>query len=119
MAAAAWHTQACALDPSWTIFSPEMHRDRCGLRVQAKERDAVKAGKKPFFLKKSDKRRAELVAKYEELKSTGAAAHAAHTGLACKCCPTQQCTLLWAEEVPVTYHTEEATIWWHAPPQMC
>lgn len=41
------------------------------MRVQAKEREAVKAGKKPFFLKKSAKRRAELVAKYEELKGSG------------------------------------------------
>ena len=31
----------------------------------------MKAGKKPFFLKKSAKRRAELVAKYEELKGSG------------------------------------------------
>lgn len=31
----------------------------------------MKAGKKPFFLKKSAQRRAELVAKYEELKTAG------------------------------------------------
>lgn len=29
------------------------------------------AGKQPFYLKKSDKRKRELVAKYEELKATG------------------------------------------------
>ncbi len=31
----------------------------------------MRAGKKPFYLKKADRRRAELVAKYEELKSSG------------------------------------------------
>jgi len=31
----------------------------------------VAAGNKPFYLKKSEKRKRELVAKYEELKATG------------------------------------------------
>lgn len=31
----------------------------------------MRGGKKPFYLKKSDKRRAELMAKYEELKKGG------------------------------------------------
>lgn len=39
--------------------------------LKAKEKAAVKAGKKPFFLKPADKRKAELVAKYEELRSAG------------------------------------------------
>ena len=33
--------------------------------AQAKEREAVKAGKKPFYLKKGDLRKAELVEKYK------------------------------------------------------
>jgi ribosomal RNA-processing protein 36 len=39
--------------------------------VQSDEKAAVAAGKKPFFLKKSDKRKRELMAKYEELKDSG------------------------------------------------
>jgi ribosomal RNA-processing protein 36 len=39
--------------------------------LQAQEKAAVAAGKKPFFLSKSEKRKRELVAKYEELKSSG------------------------------------------------
>lgn len=35
------------------------------------EKKAVAEGKKPFYLKKSEKRKRELVAKYEELKSSG------------------------------------------------
>ncbi len=31
----------------------------------------MRGGKKPFYLKKSDKRRAELLQKYEELKKGG------------------------------------------------
>jgi hypothetical protein len=40
-------------------------------RPQAEQKAAVAAGKKPFFLKKSEKRKRELVAKYEELKAAG------------------------------------------------
>lgn len=39
--------------------------------VQAKEKAAVAGGKAPFYLKKAEKRRLELVAKYEELKAAG------------------------------------------------
>ena len=39
--------------------------------VQAKERAAVRAGKKPFYLKKTDRKRAELTAKYEDLRKGG------------------------------------------------
>lgn len=35
---------------------------------QAKERTAVEGGKRPFYLKKSEQRRLELLAKYEELQ---------------------------------------------------
>lgn len=35
---------------------------------QAKERAAVEGGKRPFYLKKSEQRRLELLAKYEELQ---------------------------------------------------
>ncbi|GBF95631.1 hypothetical protein Rsub_08613 [Raphidocelis subcapitata] len=38
---------------------------------KSEQKAAVAAGKKPFFLKKSEKRKLELVAKYEELKSSG------------------------------------------------
>lgn len=41
------------------------------LRLQAKEREAVRAGKKPFFLKKTDRRKAELVAQYQDLQKSG------------------------------------------------
>lgn len=49
----------------------------CALQTQ--EKAAVAAGKKPFFLKKSDKRKRELVAKYEELQ-VGARHHPLSTG---------------------------------------
>ena len=39
--------------------------------MQAKEKEAVKAGKKPFFMKKSEKKRQELIQRYQELKATG------------------------------------------------
>ena len=38
---------------------------------QAEQKKAVEAGHKPFYLKKSEKRKRELVAKYEELKASG------------------------------------------------
>ena len=38
---------------------------------QAKEKEAVAGGKAPFYLKKSEKKRLELVAKYEALKASG------------------------------------------------
>ncbi|GAQ85226.1 hypothetical protein KFL_002250060 [Klebsormidium nitens] len=36
-----------------------------------KAKDAIKQGKKPFFLKAADKRKEELVEKYKELKAAG------------------------------------------------
>jgi ribosomal RNA-processing protein 36 len=39
--------------------------------VKAKEREAVKDGKRPFFLKKSDKKKLELLDRYKELKDSG------------------------------------------------
>ncbi|GFH11098.1 uncharacterized protein HaLaN_06537, partial [Haematococcus lacustris] len=39
--------------------------------VKAKQKEAAAAGKAPFFLKKSDKRKLELVAKFEALQSSG------------------------------------------------
>lgn len=39
--------------------------------LQTDEKAAVAAGKKPFFLKESDKKKRALVAKYEELMSSG------------------------------------------------
>lgn len=39
--------------------------------MQAEEREAVKQGKKPFFLKHSEAKRQELVARYKHLKATG------------------------------------------------
>lgn len=53
------------------VLPPTEEKYMLVCRSQAKERAAVKAGKKPFFLKKSAKRRAELVAKYEDLKKAG------------------------------------------------
>jgi ribosomal RNA-processing protein 36 len=44
---------------------------RCGCLLQVKEKAAVKEGKKPYFLKKSAVRKAELVEKYKELKASG------------------------------------------------
>jgi ribosomal RNA-processing protein 36 len=38
---------------------------------RAEQKAAVAAGAKPFYLKKSEKRKRELVAKYEELKAAG------------------------------------------------
>ncbi|KAL4458076.1 hypothetical protein ABPG75_012941 [Micractinium tetrahymenae] len=55
------------------LRSEEARRKREGFKqqVKAKERAAVKDGKSPFFLKKSEQRRLELLAKYEELKASG------------------------------------------------
>lgn len=55
------------------IRSEEARRKREGfqLEVKSKERTAVREGKRPFYLKKSEQRRLELLAKYEELKSSG------------------------------------------------
>lgn len=39
--------------------------------VQAKEKEAVKQGKKPFFLKRSEKKRQELILRFQELKASG------------------------------------------------
>lgn len=39
--------------------------------IKSTEIEAVKAGKRPYYLKKSEKKRIELLAKYEELKSSG------------------------------------------------
>ena len=41
------------------------------LEQKAKEKEAVKAGKAPFYLKASEKKRLDLLAKYEDLKSSG------------------------------------------------
>jgi ribosomal RNA-processing protein 36 len=40
-------------------------------RPQSKEKAAVAGGKVPFFLSKAEKKKRELLAKYEELKSGG------------------------------------------------
>jgi ribosomal RNA-processing protein 36 len=40
-------------------------------QFRAKEKDAVKQGKKHYYPKKSEKRKEELVRKYQELKATG------------------------------------------------
>lgn len=55
------------------LRSEEARRKREGFKgkVKAKEREAVKDGKRPFFLKKSEQRRLELVAKYDELQASG------------------------------------------------
>ncbi|PSC72696.1 ribosomal RNA processing 36-like protein [Micractinium conductrix] len=55
------------------LRSEEARRKRAGFqeKVKAKERAAVKDGKNPFFLKKSERRRLELLAKYEELQAAG------------------------------------------------
>lgn len=39
--------------------------------LQKNEREAVKAGKGVFFQKRSEKKRQELIRRYEELKATG------------------------------------------------
>ena len=50
----------------------KIHELRCLAHLlQAKETQAVKEGKKRFFLKKSEKKKQELIQKYQELKSTG------------------------------------------------
>ena len=43
----------------------------CSLHSQAEERAAVKQGKQPFFMKRSETKRQELIAKYKHLKVTG------------------------------------------------
>jgi hypothetical protein len=45
---------------------PAYHRKLASVvSAQAKEREAVKAGKKPFYLKKGELRKAELIEKYK------------------------------------------------------
>jgi ribosomal RNA-processing protein 36 len=39
--------------------------------AQRKEREAVKGGKGVFFQKRSEKKKQELIRRYEELKATG------------------------------------------------
>lgn len=46
-------------------------RETVSKEMKAKEHAAVAAGKQPFYLKKSERRRQELVSKFEELKETG------------------------------------------------
>lgn len=41
------------------------------LAVQVKTREAIKQGNKPYYPKKSEKNRQELVRRYEFLKATG------------------------------------------------
>ncbi len=51
--------------------APRLYISRPLLPPQAKEKAAVGGGKAPFYLKKSEKRRLELLAKYESLKESG------------------------------------------------
>ena len=53
--------------------SEEIRRRRLSLdeKEHEKRRNAIAAGKKPYYLKKSERRKQELIAKFEELKSTG------------------------------------------------
>ncbi|KAI8470143.1 MAG: hypothetical protein J3K34DRAFT_393614 [Monoraphidium minutum] len=46
-------------------------RDELEKGWKSEQKQAVEAGHKPFYLKKSEKRKRELVAKYEELKASG------------------------------------------------
>eukprot|EP00271_Cylindrocystis_brebissonii_P017525 TRINITY_DN4594_c0_g1_i1.p1 TRINITY_DN4594_c0_g1~~TRINITY_DN4594_c0_g1_i1.p1 ORF type:complete len:305 (-),score=111.28 TRINITY_DN4594_c0_g1_i1:740-1654(-) len=39
--------------------------------MKKQQREAIKAGKRPFFLKKSEQRRQALIEKYQELKASG------------------------------------------------
>lgn len=39
--------------------------------LQSEERAAVQKGKQPFFLKRSEAKRQELVARYKQLKASG------------------------------------------------
>lgn len=39
--------------------------------LQAQQRKSVESGKQPYYLKESDKKKLELVAKYETLKKQG------------------------------------------------
>ena len=41
------------------------------LRVQAEELAAVKQGKQPYFMKRSETKRQQLIARYKHLKATG------------------------------------------------
>ncbi|MCO5583824.1 hypothetical protein L7F22_037739 [Adiantum nelumboides] len=46
-------------------------RDQKSSEQKQREKEAVKQGKKPFYTKKSETRKQELVAKYKELKASG------------------------------------------------
>ncbi len=43
----------------------------CYWLAQKKEREAVKSGKGVYFQKRSEKKRQELIMRYQELKATG------------------------------------------------
>lgn len=43
----------------------------CSRSAQAKEREDIQAGKRPFFLKASEKRKQALIQRYHELKASG------------------------------------------------
>ena len=62
---------ACRVAPACLPSLPLIHPPAPTRPSQAKERASVKDGKRPFYLKKSEQRRLELVAKYEELKAAG------------------------------------------------
>lgn len=63
--------QATRLDLAIKEDAAKRKKQQWESDLKAKERAAVKAGKKPFYLKKSEKRKAELVSRFQDLKESG------------------------------------------------
>mmetsp|Transcript_4555 Transcript_4555/g.13100 ORF Transcript_4555/g.13100 Transcript_4555/m.13100 type:complete len:325 (-) Transcript_4555:426-1400(-) len=64
-------TRAGQLDAALREDALRQKKRKFEAELKAKEREAVRAGKKPFFLKKTDRRKAELVAQYQDLQKSG------------------------------------------------
>lgn len=55
----------------WEHFTSPQTLPGVACPVQSAEKQAVAEGKKPYYLKKSEQRRLELVSKFDELKKSG------------------------------------------------
>ena len=64
-------SQLTKLDQAMNDAKAKASKTKVMKEVKAKEKELVAAGKKPYYLKKSEQRRLELLAKFNELKAAG------------------------------------------------
>lgn len=64
-------SQLTKLDQAMNEAKAKAQRTKVLQEIKAKEKAEVAAGKKPYFLKKSEQRKLELLAKFNELKAAG------------------------------------------------